>query len=67
MEMYAARYPRGHEFPISTFFWGALIFLALFVFCFLAWKVVERRRNRGKSDGVAKGGADSDVYQMRWD
>jgi hypothetical protein len=29
MEMYAAHYPRGYDFPISTLFWGALIFVAL--------------------------------------
>jgi hypothetical protein len=34
MEMYAAQYPDGYEFPI----WGALIFLALFMACFLHGK-----------------------------
>jgi hypothetical protein len=27
MEIYAAHYPPGFDFPISTLFWGALIFL----------------------------------------
>jgi hypothetical protein len=67
MEMYAARYPRGHEFPISTFFWGALIFLALFVLCLLAVKAVERLRNRGESEAVAQEDGDPEVHQMPWD
>jgi hypothetical protein len=33
--------------------WGALIFLALFVSCLLAWKAIEWLRNRRKFDGVA--------------
>jgi hypothetical protein len=54
METYAARrYPPGYEFPISTLYWGALIFLALFVSCLLAWKAIERLRNRRKFDDVA--------------
>jgi hypothetical protein len=47
----AATYPRGYDFPISTLFWGAVIVIALFVSCLLAWQAVERVRNR-KSDGV---------------
>jgi hypothetical protein len=37
----------------STMFWGAVIFLAVFVSCFFAWKAIERLRNRRKFDGVA--------------
>jgi hypothetical protein len=63
MEIYAALYPDGYEFlPIS----GALIFLALFVACFLAWKAVERLRNRGKSDAVAQEDGDPETHQMPW-
>jgi hypothetical protein len=54
----ATRRPRyyRHGFDIDTLFWGALIFLALFVFCLLAWKAIERLRNRRKFDDVAVGG-----------
>ena len=48
----AATYPRGYDFPISTLFWGAVIVIALFVSCLLAWKAIEWVRNRRKSDGV---------------
>src|SRR5262245_3648190 len=34
-----------HAADIDTFFWGALIFLALFVSCFLLWKAIEGRGN----------------------
>jgi hypothetical protein len=47
MQMYA-RYYGDYDFPISTLFWGALIFLALFVSCFLVWKAIERLRNGKK-------------------
>jgi hypothetical protein len=40
-------------YEISTLFWGALIFLALFVSCFLAWKAIEWLRYRRKFDGGA--------------
>jgi hypothetical protein len=53
METYAAKFHPGYEFEISTLFWGALIFLALFVSCLLAWKAIEWLRNRRKFDGVA--------------
>ncbi len=33
------------EAEISDIFWGFLIFLALFVCCLLAWKVIDRLRN----------------------
>jgi len=52
----AATYPSDYEYPISTLFWGALIFLALFVSCFLAWKAIEWVRNRRNSDGVVVDG-----------
>jgi hypothetical protein len=63
MEMYAAKYPDGYEFPI----WGVLIFLALFVSSLLAWKAVEWLRNRGKSDAVAQEGGDPEIHQKPWD
>src|SRR6478752_2972785 len=47
----AAAYTRGYDFPISTLFWGAVIVIALFVSCLLAWKAIEWVRNR-KSDCV---------------
>ena len=44
-------------FSIDTLFWGALIFLALFLSCFLAWKGIEWLRKRRKvDDAAAKGG-----------
>ena len=53
MEMYA-RYYGDYDFPISTLFWGASVFLALFVSCFLVWKAIERLRNNlRKFDGAA--------------
>jgi hypothetical protein len=36
---------------ISTFLWGALTFLAIFIVCFLSWKVVNWLRNAKKSEG----------------
>jgi hypothetical protein len=47
----AATYTRGYDFRISTLFWGAVIVIALFVSCLLAWKAIEWVRNR-KSDCV---------------
>lgn len=42
-----------YGFPISTLFWGALVFLALFVSCLLVWKAIERLRNNlRKFDGA---------------
>jgi hypothetical protein len=50
------RYYR-YGYDIDTLFWGALIFLALFVSCLLAWKAIERLRNRRKfDDGAAVAG-----------
>jgi len=48
----AATYPRGYDFPISTLFWGAVMVIALFVSCRLAWKAIGWVRNRRRSDGV---------------
>ena len=50
--MYAARYPRGYDFPISTLFWGAVIFVALVAACLLVGKTIETPRNRRKFDGA---------------
>jgi hypothetical protein len=41
---------------IDGLFWGTLIFLALFLFCFLVWKGIERLRNPKFDDAAAKGG-----------
>jgi hypothetical protein len=61
MEMYAAQYPHGYDFPISTLFWGALIFVALFVSCLVVGKAIGRVRNRRKVDGgAAEGGHTKD-------
>jgi hypothetical protein len=46
----AARYPPGYEYEISALFSGALIFLAVFVSFFLAWKAIEWIRNRRRLD-----------------
>lgn len=40
-------------YDVSPLLWGALIFLALFVSCFLAWKAIEWLRYRKKFDGGA--------------
>jgi hypothetical protein len=54
METYvAAQYPPGYEYEISTLVSGALIFLAVFVSCFLAWKAIEWVRNRRPFDPEA--------------
>ena len=48
-------------FSIDTLFWGALIFLALFLSRFLAWKGIEWLRKRRKvDDAAAKGGHHKD-------
>jgi hypothetical protein len=46
MEMYAAHYPPGYDLPISTLFWGAVIFVALVAACFIVGNAVEGPRNR---------------------
>jgi len=50
--MYAARYPRGYDFPISTLFWGAVIFVALVAAWLLVRKAIETPRDRRKFDGA---------------
>jgi hypothetical protein len=52
MEMYAAYYPPGYDFPISTLFWGAVIVVALVAACLLVGKTIETPRNRRKFDGA---------------
>ena len=66
VETYAVRRPyrgRGRygDFDIDMLFRGALIFLALFLSCFLAWKGIEWLRKRRKvDDAAAKGGHHKD-------
>jgi hypothetical protein len=66
METYAVRPYNGRygDFDISTLFWGALVFLALFVFCLFAWRAIDWLRNRRKSDGVT---VDAGEPGDRWD
>jgi hypothetical protein len=52
MEMYAAYYPPGYDFPISTLFWGAVIVVALVAACLLVGKTIETPRNRRKFYGA---------------
>jgi hypothetical protein len=52
MEIYAAQYPRGYDFPINTLFWGAVIVVALVAACLLVRKASEGPRNRRKFDGA---------------
>jgi len=52
MEMYAAYYPPGYDFPICTLFWGAVIVVALVAACLLVGKTIETPRNRRKFDGA---------------
>jgi hypothetical protein len=63
----ATRYDYRHAFDIGTLFWGALIFLALFVSCFLAWKAIEWLRNRRKFDGAAVEGGHPEDPTEAWD
>ena len=53
MEMYAVRphHNRHGDYDIDTLFWGALIFLAVFVCCLLVWKAIDRLHNGTKFDG----------------
>jgi hypothetical protein len=44
------------NYEISPLFWGALIFLAFFVSCFLAWKAIEWLRYRKFDGGAAEAG-----------
>ena len=52
MEMYAAYYPPGCDLPISTLFWGAVIFVALVAAWLLVRKAIETPRDRRKFDGA---------------
>ena len=52
MEMYAAYYPPGYDFPISTLFWGAVIFVAVVAAWILIGHAIKGQRNR-RSDGRA--------------
>ena len=52
MEMYAALYTPGYDFPISTLFWGAVIVVALGAASVLVGKAIETPRNRRKFDGA---------------
>jgi hypothetical protein len=52
MEMYAAYYPPGYDLPISTFFWGAVIVVAVVAAWILVGNSITRQRNR-RSDGRA--------------
>jgi hypothetical protein len=45
---------RYGDFDIDTLFWGALIFLALFVSCFLVWKAIEWLRNGTKPSAPSR-------------
>jgi hypothetical protein len=45
----ATSYDYRHAFDIDTLFWGALIFLALFLCCFLTWKAIEWLRSPTKT------------------
>jgi hypothetical protein len=60
MEMYAAYYPPGYDLPISTFFWGAVIVVALVAACLLVGKAIERSRNQRRLDGRPKEGHTKD-------
>jgi hypothetical protein len=53
MEMHAANDAPGSDYAIGALFLVTLIFLALFVSCFLAWKAIAWLRNRSKCDGAA--------------
>jgi hypothetical protein len=64
MEMYD---PAGYNFPISTLFWGALVFVALFVCCLLAWKAIQWLRNRRTFDDAATGPGDKKDPKDPWD
>jgi hypothetical protein len=48
----AATYPDGYDYPISTLLWGAVIVVALFVACLVAFKAIEWVRDRRDSGDV---------------
>jgi hypothetical protein len=56
MEMHAASDAPESDYAIEALFLVTLIFLALFVSCFLAWKAIAWLHNRRKFDGVATEG-----------
>ena len=60
MEIYAAQYrfrrDYDFDFPISTLFWGAVIFVALVAACLLVGKAIPRLRNRKRLDRRSGGG-----------
>ena len=60
MEMYAAQYPPGYDLPISTFFWGAVIFVALVAACLLVGKAIGLRNRRRFDDRPVEGGHTKD-------
>ena len=52
MEMYARYYSPGYDLPISTLFWGAVIFVAVVAAWILIGHAIKGQRNR-RSDGRA--------------
>ena len=46
MKTYIAAHYDPEYYDPSTFFWGVLIFLAVFVACFFIWKAIEWLRSR---------------------
>jgi hypothetical protein len=68
METYAARpLGAGGNVSISELFWGALVFVALFVCCLLAWKAIQWLRNRMQFNGAAAGAGDKKDNENPWD
>ena len=67
MEMYAAYYPPGYDLPISTLFWGAVIFVAVVAAWILVGNAIKRQRNR-RSDGraVEEGHREDPGLSIRW-
>ena len=53
MDTYAQTYPAGTEFPISAFFWGALILVALVAAWILAANAIGWLKTRRKFDAEA--------------
>jgi|SRR5829696_2016969 len=60
----AATYPGGHDIPISTLLWGAVMVVALFVACLLAGKAIAWVRDRSSSEDV---GDVTDEPMNPWD
>lgn len=59
------RYPRGYDFPIDDLFWGAVIFLGLFLVCFFAWKFM-RSPDPGDDTEQARDSI-GDKHEPDWD